>query len=67
MAKLVTDALLKKSIEDILTELVNSTYQWESYSDEEIGNLVELDPTQVAELSAVINDSVCAKNKEPIH
>ena len=63
MAKLVTDALLKKSIEDILTELVNSTYSWESYSDEEIGNLVELDPTQVAELSAVINDSVTAKNK----
>ena len=63
MAKLVTDALLKKSIEDVLTELVNSTYSWESYSDEEIGNLVELDPTQVAELSAVINDSVTAKNK----
>lgn len=63
MAKLVTDALLKKNIEDILTELVNSTYQWESYSDEEIGNLVELDPTQVAELSAVISDTVVAKNK----
>ena len=63
MAKLVTDALLKKSVEDILTELVNSTYDWQEYTDEEIGPILELDSTQVAELSAVINDSVTATNK----
>ena len=63
MAKLVTDTLLKKSVEDVLTELVNSTFDWQEYTDEEVGQLVELDPTQVAELSAVINDSVAATNK----
>ena len=63
MSKLTTDVLLKESIKAILTELVNSTYDWQEYSDEEIGQIVELDPTQVAELSAVINDSVAAKNK----
>ena len=63
MSKLTTDVLLKESIKTILTELVNSTYDWQEYTDEEIGQIVELDPTQVAELSAVINDSVSAKNK----
>ena len=63
MSKLTTDVLLKESIKSILTELVNSTYDWQEYTDEEIGQIVELDPTQVAELSAVINDSVAATNK----
>lgn len=63
MSKLTTDVLLKESIKAILTELVNSTYDWQEYTDEEIGQIVELDPTQVAELSAVINDSVAATNK----
>lgn len=63
MSKLTTDVLLKESIKSILTELVNSTYDWQEYTNEEIGQIVELDPTQVAELSAVINDSVTATNK----
>ena len=61
--KIISKSVFEEAIKDILTELVNSTYSWESYSDEEVGQLVELDPTQVAELSAVINDSVSAKNK----
>ena len=61
--KIISQSVFEEAIKDVLTELVNSTYQWESYSDEEVGQLVELDPTQVAELSAVINDSVSAKNK----
>ena len=61
--KIISQSVFEQAVKDILIELVNSTYSWESYSDEEIGNLVELDPTQVAELSAVINDSVSAKNK----
>ena len=61
--KIISQSVFEEAIKDILTELVNSTYSWESYSDEEVGQLVELDPTQVAELSAVINDSACAKNK----
>ena len=61
--KIITDELLKLQTERILQVIADSTYQWESYSDEEIGNLVELDPTQVAELSAVISDTQVAKNK----
>ena len=61
--KIITDELLKLQTEKILQVIADSTYSWESYSDEEVGQLVELDPTQVAELSAVINDSACAKNK----
>ena len=63
MSKLTTDVLLKESIKAILTELVNSTYDWQEYTDEEIGQILELDPTQVAELSAVINDGIKANNK----
>ena len=61
--KIISQSVFERAVKDILIELVNSTYSWESYSDEEVGQLVELDPTQVAELSAVINDSVSAKNK----
>ena len=61
--KIISQSVFEEAIKDVLTELVNSTYSWESYSDEEVGQLVELDPTQVAELTAVINDSACAKNK----
>ena len=61
--KIISQSVFEEAIKDILTELVNSTYSWESYSDEEIGSLVELDPTQVAELSAVISDTQVAKNK----
>ena len=61
--KIISQSVFEEAIKDILTELVNSTYSWESYSDEEIGNLVELDSTQVAELSAVISDTQVAKNK----
>ena len=61
--KVITDELLKLQTEKILQVIADSTYSWESYSDEEIGNLVELDPTQVAELSAVISDTQVAKNK----
>ena len=60
--KIIAQDVFQQAIKDILTELVNSTYQWESYSDEEIGNLVELDPTQVAELTKVINDGIASKN-----
>ena len=61
--KIIAQDVFQQAVKDILIELVNSTYSWESYSDEEIGNLVELDPTQVAELSAVISDTQVAKNK----
>ena len=61
--KIISQSVFEQAVKDILIELVNSTYSWESYSDEEVGQLVELDPTQVAELTAVICDSVSAKNK----
>ena len=61
--KIISQSVFEQAVKDILIELVNSTYSWESYSDEEIGNLVELDPTQVAELSAVISHTQVAKNK----
>ena len=61
--KIIAQDVFQQAVKDILIELVNSTYSWESYSDEEVGNLVELDPTQVAELSAVISDTQVAKNK----
>ena len=60
--KIITDELLKLQTEKILQVIADSTYQWESYSDEEIGNLVDLDETAVAELTKVINDGIASKN-----
>lgn len=63
MAKLVTDTLLKKSVEDILTELVNSTYSWEEYTPEQISDILEITDEQAMELSKIISDSQVANNK----
>ena len=60
---IITQDVFEQSIKDILTLLVNNTYNFTEYTDEEIGNLIDLDPTQIAELTAVISDSVVAKNK----
>lgn len=61
--KIITQDVFEQSIKDILTLLVNNTYNFTEYTDEEVGNLIDLDPTQIAELTAVISDSVVAKNK----
>ena len=63
MAKLVTDALLKKNIKDILTELVNNTYSWEEYTPEQISDILEITDEQAMELSKIISDSQIANNK----
>ena len=63
MSKLTTDVLLKESIKAILTELVNSTYQWEEYTDSEISDILEISDEQALELSKIINDNVKANNK----
>lgn len=60
---IITQDVFEQNIKDILTLLVNNTYNFTEYTDEEIGNLIDLDPTQIAELTAVISDSVVAKNK----
>ena len=61
--KIIAQDVFEQSIKDILTLLVNNTYNFTEYTDEEVGNLIDLDPTQIAELTAVISDSVVAKNK----
>lgn len=63
MAKLVTDAVLKKSIEDILTELVNSTFDWQEYTDSEISDILEITDEQAMELTKIIADNLKASNK----
>ena len=61
--KIISQSVFEEAIKDILTELVNSTYQWEEYTPEQISDILELDSAQVAELSAVISDTQVAKNK----
>lgn len=61
--KIIAQDVFEQSIKDILTLLVNNTYNFTEYTDEEVGNLIDLDQTQIAELTAVISDSVVAKNK----
>lgn len=63
MAKLATDTLLKKSVEDVLTELVNSTFDWQEYTDTEISDILEISDAQAMELEKIINDSLKANNK----
>ena len=63
MSKLTTDVLLKESIKSILTELVNSTYDWQEYTDSEISDILEISDEQALELSKIINDNVKANNK----
>ena len=63
MSKLTTDVLLKESIKSILTELVNSTYDWQEYTDSEISDILEISDAQALELSKIINDNVKANNK----
>ena len=63
MSKLTTDVLLKESIKAILTELVNSTYDWQEYTDSEISDILEISDAQALELSKIINDNVKANNK----
>ena len=54
--KIIAQDVFEQSIKDILTLLVNNTYNFTEYTDEEVGNLIDLDPTQIAELTAVISD-----------
>ena len=63
MSKLTTDVLLKESIKSILTELVNSTYDWQEYTDSEISDILEISDEQALELSKIINDNIKANNK----
>ena len=63
MSKLTTGVLLKESIKAILTELVNSTYDWQEYTDSEISDILEISDEQALELSKIINDNVKANNK----
>ena len=63
MSKLTTDVLLKESIKSILTELVNSTYDWQEYTDSEISDILDISDERALELSKIINDNVKANNK----
>ena len=42
---IITQDVFEQSIKDILTLLVNNTYNFTEYTDEEIGNFIDLDPT----------------------
>ena len=63
MPKLITDVVLKKNIENILTELVNSTFDWQEYTDSEISDILEITDEQAMELTKIINDQIIANNK----
>ena len=61
--RIVAQDTFEQSIKDILTELVNSTYSWEEYTDSEISDILEITDEQAMELEKIINDGIKANNK----
>ena len=61
--KIIAQDVFQQAIKDILTELVNSTYQWEEYTPEQISDILEITDEQAMELSKIISDSQIANNK----
>ena len=43
--KIIAQDVFEQSIKDILTLLVNNTYNFTEYTNEEVGNLIALAPT----------------------
>lgn len=63
MAKLVTDAVLKKNIEDILTELANRTYEFEEYNTDEIDDMFDATPEEISYYESLIQDASVSSNR----
>ena len=61
--KVVPQSVFEESIKDLLTELVNSTFDWQEYSDSEISDILEITDDQAMELTKIINDQIVANNK----
>ena len=61
--KIIDASVFKNNTENILQIIADKVYEIVDYTDEEIGNLLELSPEQVMTLVAVINDNIIAKNK----
>ena len=61
--RIVAQDTFEQSIKDILTVLVNSTYQWEEYTDSEISDILEITDEQAMQLTKILNDQVVANNK----
>ena len=61
--KIISKSVFEEAIKDILTELVNSTYEWEEYTPEQISNILEITDEQAMQLTKILNDQVVANNK----
>ena len=61
--KIISQSVFQEAIKDILTELVNSTYQWEEYTPEQISDILEITDEQAMQLTKILNDQVVANNK----
>ena len=61
--RIVAQDTFEQSIKDILTVLVNSTYDWQEYTDTEISDILEITNEQAMQLTKILNDQVVANNK----
>ena len=61
--RIVAQDTFEQSIKDILTILVNSTYDWQEYTDSEISDILEITDEQAMQLTKILNDQVVANNK----
>ena len=61
--RIVAQDTFEQSIKDILTVLVNSTYDWQEYTDTEISDILEITDEQAMQLTKILNDQVVANNK----
>ena len=61
--KIISQSVFEEAIKDILTELVNSTYQWEEYTPEQISDILEITDEEAMQLTKILNDQVVANNK----
>ena len=61
--KIISKSVFEEAIKDVLTELVNSTYDWQEYTDEQISDILEITDEQAMELTKILNDQVVANNK----
>ena len=61
--KIISQSVFEEAIKDVLTELVNSTYSWEEYTDSEISDILEITDEEAMQLTKILNDQVVANNK----
>ena len=61
--RIIAQDTFEQSIKDILTVLVNSTYDWQEYTDTEISDILEITDEQAMQLTKILNDQVVANNK----